>query len=55
MNNDMLNDLITGIGAIGEIAGLLRDNLIKNGFTRKEACEIVQGFIRETFKKDKEG
>lgn len=54
MNNDMVNDLVTGIGAICEMAGLLRENLIKNGFTRAEACEIVQSFIQETFKKSKE-
>lgn len=32
---------IEAVGAMAEMAGLLRDALITNGFTRKEACEMV--------------
>lgn len=49
MDNDTLKNLINGIGAMCEMAGLLRDNLIKNGFTRDEAVAIVNSFIVETF------
>ncbi len=33
----LLEDTMTGIGAACEIVGFLRDNLIRNGFTREEA------------------
>lgn len=47
MNENMLKDLIVGIGALAEVAGLMRDNLLKNGFTREEACFIVSNYINE--------
>lgn len=42
-----INDLIMGMGALAEMAALMRDSLIKNGFTRKEACSIVSNYINE--------
>ena len=45
--NDPIQDLIMGMGALGEMAALMRDSLIKNGFTRKEACTIVSNYINE--------
>ena len=50
MDNDELKEFITGIGLICEMSAILRDNLIRNGFTREEACRIVSGYIIETFK-----
>lgn len=45
-----IKELINGIGAICEIAGLMRDNLIHNGFTRKEACDIVGRYVSDIFR-----
>ena len=45
-----IKELINGIGAICEIAGLMRDNLIRNGFTRKEACDIVGRCVSDIFR-----
>jgi hypothetical protein len=53
MNKDDLKQLINGIGAICEMAGIIRDNLMKNGFTREEACAMTSDVIRETFKSNK--
>lgn len=50
MNNDDLRNLINGIGAICEMAGVLRDNLIRNGFTREEACRMVTSVLSEAFR-----
>lgn len=50
-NEEMLKGLIDGIGAIAEVAGVMRDSLITNGFTRKEACEMVSDFIIRTMNK----
>lgn len=48
--NNPLNELVTGLGAVCEMAGLMRENLIKRGFTREEACDIVKEFIVQAFK-----
>ena len=53
MNNDDLKNLINGIGAICEMAGVLRDNLIRNGFTREEACRMVTSVLSEAFRSPK--
>lgn len=45
-----IKELINGIGAICEIAGLMRDNLIRNGFTRKEACDIIGRCMSDIFR-----
>lgn len=44
-NNGKLNEFIQAVGAMAEMSGLLRDNLIKSGFTREEACKIVATVI----------
>ena len=49
MDNYAIKNLVSCIGAICEIAGLLRDNLINNGFTRKETMAIVKSFIVNAF------
>lgn len=49
MDNGAIKSLVSCIGAICEIAGLLRDNLINNGFTRKETMAIVKSFIVNAF------
>ena len=53
MDKDTLKQLINGLGAICEMAGIIRDNLMKNGFTRKEACEMASEVILEMFKSNK--
>lgn len=44
------NKLINAIGAMGEMCGLLRESLLKNGFTRDEANHLVGVFLAETLK-----
>lgn len=44
------NKFINAIGAMGEMCGLLRESLIKNGFTREEANHLVSIFLSETLK-----
>lgn len=43
--DDQLRNLIEGIGSIAEMAAIIRDALIKNGFTRSEAVDIASNFI----------
>ena len=43
--NNQLKNFVTGIGAMCEMVGLIRDDLVKNGFTREEACQIVSQVI----------
>lgn len=50
MNNDALNSLVNGIGALGEMAGMLVDSLSKNGFTRAEAISITKDILVEMIK-----
>lgn len=47
MNDNSLdvNQLVTAVGAATEIAGLMRDYLMANGFTRKEAVTIAGQYI----------
>lgn len=40
-----LKDLLNGIGAAAEMAGVWRDELIRNGFTRAEACNMASKLI----------
>lgn len=48
--NSKMQEFLTAMGAIGEISALLRDILIKNGFTREEAVSIVSQIFAEMFK-----
>lgn len=43
--DNQLKKLIEGIGSIAEMAAIIRDALIKNGFTRSEAVDIASNFI----------
>ena len=45
MEDNKLRDFLIGIGSMCEFAGLMRDNLIKNGFTREEACKMTTDFL----------
>lgn len=49
--NENLQDLINGIGALGEISGIMRDVLTENGFNRQEACYIVAMVISTVIEK----
>ena len=51
--NKEIQELLTAVGALGEMSGLLRDELIKNGFTRREAVSLVGNFISTTFNPSK--
>ena len=42
---DHLGKLIEGIGSMAEMAAIIRDALIKNGFTRSEAVSISSNCI----------
>lgn len=48
MNNNAIEEIRNAIGALSEISATLRDDLIRNGFTRDEACRIVAIFVSET-------
>ena len=43
--NDNVKDAVLAIGAACELAGEMVRQLTKNGFTRKEATQIVGAFI----------
>lgn len=49
-----LKELITAVGALAEMMRLFRDELMKNGFTRKEAIQLTQAFMAEQITKPKE-
>ena len=52
MNNEdskaMVQKMIDSIGALSEMAGILRDSLMQNGFTREESVGIVCEFVIST-------
>lgn len=50
MNNDALNSLVNGIGALGEMAGMLVKSLVQNGFTRAEAVSMTKDILIEMIK-----
>lgn len=37
---EKINQLITGIGAMAEFIGIMRNSLMANGFTREEAVAM---------------
>ena len=43
--DNQLGKLIEGIGSMAELAAIIRDALIKNGFTRSEAVGIASNCI----------
>lgn len=42
-----VKELITAVGAMAEYMALLRDELMKNGYTRKEAVELTKAYLLE--------
>lgn len=42
-----MKDLITAVGALAELMRMFRDELLKNGFTRREAIQLTQEFMAE--------
>lgn len=42
-----VKDIVTALGSMCEIAGILFDGLQKNGFTREEAFDTVKDWILE--------
>jgi hypothetical protein len=45
--SDDLKDLLQSIGALSELLGIMRDEFIKNGFTREESVYLI-GVILES-------
>lgn len=45
--SDDLKDLLQSIGALSELLGIMRDELIKGGFTREESVYLI-GVILES-------
>lgn len=42
--NEMVNGLMTGMGAIAETAYMYYTNLVKAGFKEKQAIELTKAF-----------
>lgn len=51
--NNALDDFILGVGALAEMMRLYRDELMKNGFTRKEAIQLTQEFMLEQIRQNR--
>lgn len=43
--DNQLENFIETIGSMAEMAAIIREALIKNGFTRSEAVDIASNFI----------
>ena len=43
--NEEIEKVINSLGAICEIAGFMREQLMNNGFTREEACSMTLEYI----------
>ena len=41
-----MKELLMVVGAAAELCGLLRDQLIKNGFTREEAVAMSTEYLK---------
>ena len=46
--NEQAKLAITAMGALAELCGELKRQLIKNGFTQKEALELVGRYVTAT-------
>lgn len=44
--NEEVQKLLNAIGGIAESLGVLRENLIKNGFTRLEAIQLCNTYLK---------
>ena len=53
--SDNLKNFINGLGAVAESSGILRDQLIRNGFTRTEAITLCRTYIQSLVMNAKSG
>ena len=44
-----LDNLMIGIGSLAEVSAITMKTFVQNGFTRKEALEVVKTMITTTF------
>ena len=55
--NQQIEQMLVSVGAMGELLGIVRESLIKNGFTRMEAVamcsQMMVAMITGTPGKDK--
>lgn len=43
--NDNVKDIVTAIGAVCEMAGEMKRQLVRNGFTTEEVIPLVGSFL----------
>ena len=43
--NKKVEEFVNAIGAMSEMVGIMREHLMRNGFTREEAVDIVKAYI----------
>lgn len=48
--DNKVNEIVTAIGALAETLRILRESLIKNGFTRAEAFELCRTYLSTTLR-----
>ena len=48
--NDELKNLINAVGVLAEMMRLLREELLKNGFSRSETLYLVSAFMQTQLK-----
>lgn len=53
--NEEVKKMILSIGVIAEALSIMRDNLVKNGFTREEAIRLCGDFLRAMMGGGKDG
>lgn len=53
--NDEVEKFIASLGSMGEVAGILKKEFLRNGFTDEEAFELVRSIIVSIFEKGMEG
>lgn len=52
-NNKELSEFMFAVGVLAETMRLYRDELLKNGFTRKEAIQLTQAFMLEQIQQNR--
>lgn len=50
-----IDDLITGIGALSELCGLFRVELMKNGFSKEESLVLIGKLIEGVCNTNRKG
>ena len=40
-----MNEILNAVGVLAEMCGLMRDNLMRNGFTREEAVAMATYYL----------